>query len=62
MTLLHDAVDAKKFDVRMIQRSIACLDLSASSDVEKVQKQLPDDAENADYTSIDTLANDGKTE
>jgi len=61
MTLLHDAVDAKKFDVRMIERSIARGTL-ATSDVEKVQKQLPDDAENAEYTSLDTLANDGKTE
>jgi hypothetical protein len=61
MTLLHDAVDAKKLDVRMIERSIARGTLTAS-DVEKSQKQLPDDAENAEYTSIEALANDGKTE
>jgi len=61
MTLLHDAVDAKKLDVRMIERSIGRGTLN-QSDVEKNQKTLPDDSENADYTSIEDLANDGKTE
>lgn len=55
MTLLKDAVEAKKFDIRMIERNLArgvitAQDAQATSDV------LPDDGENAEWISIETLA------
>ncbi len=58
MTLLHEAVEAKKFDTRMVERNIARGVMSAD-DQDKNLKKLPDDAENAEYISIDSLANDG---
>ena len=61
MTLLHDAVDAKKLDVRLIEKGIARGNLNAA-EIEKSLKLLPDDSENADYVSIEDLANDGKFE
>lgn len=60
MTLLHEAVDTKKLDTRMIERNIARGHLT-NDELEKSLKALPDDSENADYTSLDDLANDGAT-
>lgn len=57
MTLLHEAVEAKKFDVRMIERNTARSVVSAD-EVAKISKGLPDDAEAADWISIDSLAAD----
>jgi hypothetical protein len=57
MTLLHEAVEAKKYDVRMVERNVA-RGMIAADDVEKAIKKLPDDAEFADYVSIDSLAGD----
>lgn len=57
MTLLHEAVDAKKFDVRMIERNTARNVVSAD-EVAKISKGLPDDAEGADWISIDSIAAD----
>jgi hypothetical protein len=61
MTLLHDAVDAKKLDTRVVERNVLRGTVSPT-EVDKATKQLPDDAANADYTSIEDLANDGKSE
>jgi hypothetical protein len=58
MTLLHEAVDAKKLDVRLVERNINRGVISAE-DVEKLVKKLPDDADNADSISIESLMNDG---
>ncbi len=55
MTLLHEAFDEKKFDVRMIERNVA-RGVVTSDDVEKTTKKLPDDGENADWVSLETLA------
>ena len=57
MTLLNDAVENKKFDTRMVERNVARQVIS-QDDVEKTLKKLPDDSENAEYISIESLAND----
>jgi hypothetical protein len=59
MTLLHEAVDAKKMDVRLVERNIT-RGVTTADDVEKQLKKLPDDAENADYIAIESLMNDGQ--
>lgn len=54
MTLLHEAVDFKKMDTRMVERNIA-RGIIAAEDVEKAAKKLPDDAENAEYVSVESF-------
>ena len=46
MPLLHDSVNEKKFDVRMVERNVQ-RSLVQSEEVEKFIKSLPDDAANA---------------
>jgi hypothetical protein len=58
MTLLQEAVDAKKFDTRMVERNTTRGVISAD-DADKIIKKLPDDAENAEYISIESIAADG---
>ena len=57
MTLLHEAVDEKKLDVRLVERNLNRGSVTAD-EFEKAVKKLPDDIENAEYVSIETLAND----
>lgn len=57
MTLLHESVETKKLDTRMIERNVA-RGVISQDDVEKALKKLPDDAANADWISIETLADD----
>jgi hypothetical protein len=57
MVLLHDSVEAKKFDVRMIERNIN-RGVVTQQDVQTKVNDLPDDSENADFISLDALAND----
>jgi hypothetical protein len=57
MTLLHDATEFKKLDVRMVERNLA-RGVVSQDEVEKSAKKLPDDAENADYTIVDDLIED----
>ena len=57
MALLHEAVDKKKMDVRLIERNVARGVISAA-DVDQNTKNLPDDADNAEYVSIQSLADD----
>lgn len=59
MTLLHEAVDVKKLDVRMVERNVARGVISAE-EVDKAVKKLPDDADNAEYVSLETLAAEAK--
>jgi hypothetical protein len=59
MTLLHEAVEAKKLDVRMVERNLT-RSVVTQDDVEKQVKKLPDDAENADWINIESLAEDGQ--
>lgn len=57
MTLLHDAVEAKKFDIRTVERNMTRGVVSAD-EVEKAVKKLPDDTEAGDWVSIDSLMKD----
>jgi hypothetical protein len=59
MTLLHEAVEAKKLDVRMVERNLT-RGVVAQDDVEKQSKKLADDADNAEWVSIESLAQDGQ--
>jgi len=63
VTLLHEAVEAKKMDVRMVERNINRGSLSAD-EVEKNLKKLPDDSDNATIISTEALMgelNEGKS-
>jgi hypothetical protein len=57
MALLHDSVNSKKYDVRLVERNIA-RGLISAKEFEEAIKNLPDDSENAEYISIETLEND----
>lgn len=59
MTLLHDAVEAKKLDVRVVERNLT-RNMVTTDDIEKALKKLPDDADGADWVSIDSLMKDGE--
>lgn len=59
MALLHDSVNSKKFDVRLVERNIARGRVT-SKELEDALKVLPDDSENAEWVSIDSLDNDGE--
>ena len=54
MALLHVAVDAKKLDVRIVERNLE-RGVLTHQDVDKALKTLPDDAANADYIEIESL-------
>lgn len=54
MSLLHDSIQNKKFDTRMLEKNLtrgAATDKEYKSYIES----LPDDSENADYASLDDL-------
>lgn len=55
MALLHEAINEKKLDVRVIERNVKRGDVT-STEVERSLKQLPDDAANAEYISIADIA------
>ena len=57
MTLLFDAIEQKKFDVRNLEKNIS-RGVASSDEYQKFLKQLPDDAETADWISIDSLQGD----
>jgi hypothetical protein len=57
MTLLHEAVNAKKFDVRVVERNVQRGFIRAE-DADKAAKDLPDDGDNAEWVNIETLAQD----
>ena len=57
MTLLHEAVLAKKNDVRMVERNVN-RGVTSQADVDAHLKALPDDAGNAEWIAIDSLAGD----
>ena len=46
MALLHEAVEKKKLDVRMVERNVA-RGVITQADADQATKGLPDDAENA---------------
>ncbi len=55
MTLLHEAVAAKKLDVRVIERNIQ-RGFVRAEDADKNVRDLPDDAENAEWVNVELLA------
>jgi hypothetical protein len=57
MALLHESVDSKKLDVRMVERNIARGVIKAD-DLKQSLKTLPDDAENAEWVSLETLTHE----
>ncbi len=54
MALLHEAVGSKLMDTRMIERNIARGVMTAQAYQASVEK-LPDDAENAEWVSINSF-------
>jgi hypothetical protein len=54
LPLLNQSLEIKKFDVRMIERSVQ-RGLMSRDEVAAQMAQLPDDAENAEFISVDTL-------
>jgi hypothetical protein len=58
MALLHEAVHFKKFDTRMVERNINRGVLTAQ-EYSELLKTLPDDAEVAEWVSVESLADDG---
>ena len=57
MSLLHEAVEQKKFDVRMVERNVN-RGIVQDSEVQQHTSSLPDDAELAEYISLDSLVDD----
>ena len=57
MALLHEAVEEKKLDVRMVERNIA-RGVITQTDADQAAKALPDEAENSTWVSVDSLAQD----
>jgi len=55
MSLLHDSIHEKKFDVRMLDKNLV-RNVITDKEVKTHFEQLPDDAENADYINIEELA------
>lgn len=57
MALLNESIDQKKFDVRVLEKNIARGALPAET-AQKTIESLPDDAVNAEWVSIEDIAND----
>ena len=55
MTLLHIAVDFKKMDTRVVERNLE-RGVIQGKDYDKAVKDLPDDGDNAEYVSIESIA------
>jgi hypothetical protein len=54
MSLLHDSIQEKKFDVRMLDKNLV-RNVITDKEVKTHFEQLPDDSENADFVSIQDL-------
>lgn len=54
MALLSDGIKEKEFDVRMVQRALN-KGLLQQDEVEKHEKKLADDGENAEYINLETF-------
>ena len=57
MVLLHDSLEAKKFDIRMLERNIARGTLTRDQ-AKDYSKSLPDDANDAEWVSIESFVDD----
>lgn len=56
MSLLHESIQEKKFDTRMLDKNLV-RNVVTDKDVKAHLEQLPDDGENAAYVSIEELDN-----
>ena len=54
MSLLHESIQDKKFDTRMIEKNLN-RGQATDKDLKTHIEALPDDTENALYTSLDDL-------
>lgn len=54
MSLLHESIQEKKFDTRMLDKNLV-RNVVADKDVKAHLEQLQDDSENATYISIEEL-------
>ena len=59
MSLLHEAITEKKFDVRMLEKNLV-RNVVSDKEVKTFIDQLPDDSENADFISLDEVAEQKK--
>ena len=57
MSLLKDAIQEKKLDIRMMEKNLS-KGLITSDEVTRTENALEDDAENAEYISIESIAAD----
>ena len=54
MSLLHESIQEKKFDTRMLDKNLV-RNVIADKEVKAHLEQLQDDSENAEYISIEEL-------
>ena len=54
MTLLHDAIEAKKFDTRVLECNLT-RGVITDAEVKKAVQSLPDDAGAAEFVSIESM-------
>jgi len=54
MTLLYEAVESKKLDVRIVERNLTRGAVSIA-ELEKSLNNLPDDSENAEWVTLESL-------
>ena len=54
MSLLHDAIQEKKFDTRMLEKNLV-RNVISDKEVKTAIEKLPDDGENALYITLDEL-------
>ena len=54
MSLLHDSIENKKFDTRMVEKNLN-RGATSDKDLKAHVEALPDDAENAIYINLDEL-------
>lgn len=59
MSLLHDSIIDKKFDVRMVDKNLVRGSVT-HKEVKSQAEALPDDSENAVYISLDEVAEQSK--
>jgi len=55
MSLLHEAIHEKKFDVRMLEKNLV-RNVVTDKDVKVMVEQLPDDSANAEFITLDQIS------
>jgi hypothetical protein len=59
MSLLHESIHEKKFDVRMLEKNLV-RKVVTDKEAKTFIDELPDDAANAEFISLDTVAEQKK--